>query len=397
MKTSNLYTVLLIAIIGFSVSCKQESNTSHKDLHDAVDKQNDPTEDHTDNIILTKEQASVLGIKKGALLQRNMSNYISVNGRLEVPPQNEAVITTSLGANIVSIKIIEGEEVKKGQVLAYIAHPDIIKLQTEYLQTYTRLTYLKEEFQRQQDLYTANIGSGKDYQKAKSEYDSFKGLSKGYESQLALLGLNYKTIREGSIASIAPIRSTINGFVEFVGVKTGQYVQPQTALFEIVNIEHIHADLMVFEKDIKDIRNGQTVKLTIRSLGEQEITGTIFSMGKSIEDKPRALHVHVEIDRHYKDLIVGMYVNARIIVDENLEQALPEEAFIEDGEKLYIFKVVDHIDLEFEPVEVIEKSSSDGYISFLFKNQENIEAEFALGGAYYLMAEIKKSEAGHSH
>lgn len=408
MKTSYLYIVTLVLGFGILSSCKNESNRgnshdhAHHDKeetndHDLHEEHNEHEGEHSDKVILTKEQMNVLEITKGLVSQRNMNSYIQVNGKIGVPPQNEAVITTSLGANIVNIKVIEGQEVKKGQVLATISHADIIRLQTDYLQTYNQLNYLEQDFQRQQKLYDANVGSGRDFQKAKSVYLSAKGLVKGYESQLQLLGLYAKTIREGTISSTAPIKSTINGFVELVGIKTGQYVQPQTALFEIVNTEHIHADLMVFEKDIKHIKNGQKVKFSINSLGEEEITGKIFSVGKSIEEGPKALHVHAEIEGDYENLIVGMYVNARIIVDEKQEQALPEEAFIKDGDKLYIFKVEKHEDFEFEAVEVIEKNRFEGYVSFVFKTKEDSNVEFARSGAYYLMAEMKKSETEHSH
>tara|TARA_B100000809_G_scaffold110921_2_gene109491 strand:+ start:23883 stop:25109 length:1227 start_codon:yes stop_codon:yes gene_type:complete len=408
MKISYIYIVALFIGLGVLNSCKKQSNpndsakevnhdeTEKHDNHDDHD-DHDENEEHSNKVILTKEQTSILGISKGKISKRSMSGYIQANGTIGVPPQNEAVITTSLGANIVRINVIEGQEVKKGQVLATISHSDIISLQTDYLQTYNQLNYLEQDFQRQQKLYDAKVGSGRDFQKAKSAYLSAKGLVKGYESQLELLGLNHQIIREGNIASTAPVKSTINGFIEFVGVKTGQYVQPQTALFEIVNTEHIHADLMVFEKDIKNVRNGQKVKFSIKSLGQEEMTGEIFSIGKSIEEGPKALHVHADIDGHFENLIVGMYVNAKIIIDEKQEQALPEEAFIKQGEKLYIFKVEEKEKFEFEPVEVIEKNRSQGYISFVFKTKQAIEAEFARSGAYYLMAELKKSEAEHSH
>ena len=44
------------------------------------------------------------------LAQRNMSGYVEANGQLEVPPQNEATITTVVGANVVSIEVIEGDK-----------------------------------------------------------------------------------------------------------------------------------------------------------------------------------------------------------------------------------------------------------------------------------------------
>lgn len=403
-----LYIIPFI-ILSLLSSCKKD-NHSHNSSTEIVQEDHEKHDDHdnhkahdehkavhTDKVILTKTQTNILGISIGTVSKQNMKGYIIANGILEVPPQNEAVITTFLGANIVSIEVIEGEEVKKGKVLAYISHPEIITLQTDYLQTYNQLNYLEQDFIRQQKLYDANVSSGRDYQKAKADYSSAKGLVMGYESQLQLLGLNYSIIREGVILPTAPVKSTINGFIELVKIKTGQYVQPQTPLFEIVNTEHIHVDLMVFEKDIKNVKNGQKVLFSIKSLGLMDMTGEIFAIGKSIEKGPKALHVHAEIDNDFEHLIVGMYVNAKIIVDENLEQALPEEAFIKEGESLYVFKVEEGENIVFEPIEVMEKNRSNGFVSFVFKKQQSEDILLARSGAYYLMSELKKSEAGHSH
>lgn len=411
MKHLNLYIIAIVLTSVLVVSCKK---TSNEDTHqhdaegnhiEATDVEKKTTskpeqeEEHGEELTLTNEQLGILNIKVDTLSKRNMSGFIQVNGTLGVPPQNEAVITSTLGANINSIKVIEGDKVKKGQVLAYVSHPDIISLQTDYLQTYNTLQFLEQDYNRQKKLYDANVGSGRDYQQAKSKFSSAKGLAKGYESQLRLLGLSPKNIREGNISQTAPIRSSIDGFIEKVEVKSGQFVQPQTPLFEIVNTEHIHLDLMVFEKDISKIENGQLVKFSIEALGNKEMTAKIYSVGKSFEEGPKALHIHAEIENKDKNLIPGMYVNARIITEANLEQALPEDAIFQEGDTYYVFVAEKENDTTwgFMPKEVIVKSISNGFAAFDFKEAIEANTLVAQSGAYYLMAEMKKSEAEHTH
>ncbi|PHS08621.1 MAG: efflux transporter periplasmic adaptor subunit [Kordia sp.] len=354
---------------------------------------------HEEEIKLTQKQIDILDIKIGELTLQNMGGFIEVNGKLGVPPQNEAIVTSILGANISSIKAVEGDEVKKGQVLAYISHPSIITMQTDYLKTYNKLTFLEQDYNRQKKLYEANVGSGRDYQLAQSEFSSAKGLAKGLASQLSLLGISAKSVRNGNISQVAPVRSPINGFIEKVEVKTGQYVQPQTPLFEVVNPEHIHADLMVFEKDINKVENGQTVQFTIESLGNKELTAKIYSVGKSFEEGPKALHVHAEIENKDKNLIPGMYVSARIITKNTLTQALPEDAVFQEGDKYYIFTAEKENDGKwgFIPKEVLIKNTSNSLIAFDFVVPLEKGTLVAQSGAYYLMAELKKSEAEHTH
>ena len=135
------------------------------------------------------------------------------------------------------IKVIEGDKVTKGQVLAYLSHPNLITLQTDYIQNWNQLQYLEMEYQRQKKLFEEKVGSGKTFQKTQADYFSMKGLVMGYEAQLKMMGMRLDKVQQNEIYEKVPVTSPINGHVRLVEVKTGQYVQPQTEMFEIVNID----------------------------------------------------------------------------------------------------------------------------------------------------------------
>ena len=190
-------------------------------------------------------------IKVDTIPTPQLSGVVEANGQLEVPPQHEATVTAILGANVTSIKVIEGDQVKKGQVLAYLSHPNLTKLQTDYIQAYQQLQFLEQENQRQQRLYEEEVGSGKTYQQTRADYQSMRGQVKGYEAQLKPIpGLRVNKLQAGDIYEYVPAVSPIDGYVEDVMIQLGQYVNPQTEMFALVNTEHVHADLMVFEKDV---------------------------------------------------------------------------------------------------------------------------------------------------
>ncbi|MBQ0768747.1 MAG: efflux RND transporter periplasmic adaptor subunit [Bizionia sp.] len=404
MKTRyNTYAILFLLLL--SLGCKNTSDEKQSTLKNDTETQtitegdDHANDEHSDHIELSTSQLSDLNITIDTISNRNMSGYIEVNGTLGVPPQNEAVITTTIGANISQIKVIEGDYVKKGQVVAYITHPDIITIQTDYLQTLNKLSFLEQDFKRQQTLYDQGVASGRDYQQAKSTFNSTSGLAKGYASQLRLLGLSPQQIEAGNIAESAPLRSPINGYIEKVFVKSGQYAQPQTPLIEIVNTEHIHLDLMVYEKDISKVKNGQTVRFNVESIGNTELTAKIYSVGKTFEDGPKALHIHAEIENKNNQLIPGMYVNAQIITENTTEKAIAESAIFRDGAYSYVFvaKKINASVWEFTPEEILIKNTSNGFSAFQFKKQQETTVLVAQSGAYYLISELKKGEAEHSH
>lgn len=398
-KIYKILTVMVLAIFVSACGNKENHNENDGHSHDEEEKTEVNEEHHDeDEVMLSQQQFDALKMKIDTLALRNMSGYVEANGTLEVPPQNEAAITTVVGANVVSIEVIEGDKVNKGQVVAYLSHPNIIQAQTDYLNAYSNSELAKKNYERQQKLYDASVGSGANFQKAEAEYQASKAMVNGLEAQLRILNVNTTSVRNGTIAQRIALRSPIEGFVQKVEVKTGQYVEPQTELFEIVNTHHVHADLMVFEKDVYKVQKGQKVNFTVQSIPNAELIAEIYSVSKTFEDNPKAVHVHAEIENKKGNLIPGMYIQGKIQVDNTQTKALPESAIIKEGERYYVFSVEkENDDWSFKPIEVVLGTKDGDWVSVQFT--ENIESntKFAYNNAYYLNAEMKKGEAEHAH
>ncbi|MEY8021414.1 efflux RND transporter periplasmic adaptor subunit [Muriicola sp. E247] len=350
-------------------------------------------ENEGDEVMLTEKQYDALQMRIDTLAQRNMSGYIEANGQLEVPPQNEATITSVVGANVVSIEVIEGDKVNKGQTVAYLSHPNIIQKQTDYLNAYSNSQFLQKEYDRQKRLYEAGVGSGMNFQKAEADYQASKAMVNGLEAQLKQFNINTSGVRDGTIYQRISLQSPIEGFVQSVEVKTGQYVEPQTDLFEIVNTHHVHADLMVFEKDVDKVREGQTVRFNVQSIPGKELTAEIYSVSKTFEKDPKAIHVHAEIENKEGDLIPGMYIRGRIEIDNTRTMALPESAIAKDGEKSFVFTAEKEDGAwHFKPLEIVTGTNNGDWVAIDFLESVEPKTKFAFNNAYYLMAEMKKGE-----
>jgi len=394
--------ILLFTASLIIVACGNPGHEEEGHEHQNSEESERNEEEHEEEVYFTEQQFQSLEMKSDTLPFRNISVYVEANGQLEVPPQNEATVTAIIGANVIAIKVIEGDKVSKGQVLAYLSHPNLILLQTEYINSWNQLQYLEKEYQRQKRLYDEKVGSGREFQKTQAEYQSMIGMVKGYEAQLKMMGLGIDKIQQSEIYEKVPVISPIDGHVRLVEVKTGQYVQPQTEMFEIVNIKHIHADLMVFEKDMHKVKEGQKIHFTIESLPNQELEATIYSVGKAFEQEPKAIHLHAEIENKEGLLIPGMYIRGRIMIDNTLSYALPEAGVIREGDKYFIFtskkenkngKIV----WAFNPVEIIVGTKDDGWIEIKLLKPLEQGTTVAWNNAYYLLSEMKKGEADHNH
>ncbi len=407
MNIRSINILMLALSLTLFLGCEENSN-SEKDTQETKASDSKETKGHNEeeggmrSVHLSEMKFNSLGIKVDSLPTKALSGVVKANGQLEVPPQYEATVTAILGGNITSIKVIEGDKVNKGQVLAYLSHPNLTRMQSDYINAYSRMQFLEKEFDRQKRLYEAEVGSGKTFQQTQSNYQSVKGEVKSYESQLRQLNLNASQVRSGNLYEYIPVVSPIGGYIEKVLVQIGQYVEPQTGMFMVVDNEHVHADLMVFEKDIYKVKEGQKISFTLESVPGSNLTGTIYSVGKQFEQNPKAVHVHAEIDNKEDYLIPGMYINGRILTEKKKVSALPEEAIIEEEGNPYIFTAQKHqedgeTEWEFKPIEIRTGKTEGGWVEIKLLEPLPEGTQVAYNGSYYLISEMQKSQTSHSH
>ncbi len=381
------------------------------------------SEEHNDHeahgpkgiVVLNVNQREVLKLKLGTFQMRNLTTVVKINGQLEISPDSRADITSLIGGNVKSIKVFHGDKVSKGQTLAVLEHPDFISLQESYSEFAHNLKYLEQDYYRQKDLYESNAGSSKSFQKAKADYFTAKAKLQGLRSRLLLLNLSPEDVEAGKISNEIKLVSPISGYVNKVNVRLGTYVGPQDKLFEITDHNAIHADFLVYEKDVSLVEEGQIIHFTVANREDEELTANVFAIGKEFESNTRAVYVHARINESTKGLIPGMYITGHLHTDTNYTQTLPNDAIVLDGMKSYIFVLVideheghshdnghshdvdDNKSKSYRIVEVLVGKKDDGFTEVKLVDSLPKNTKIVMNVAYYLLADMKKEETEHVH
>jgi cobalt-zinc-cadmium efflux system membrane fusion protein len=288
-----------------------------------------------------------------------------------------------------STELLQGMKIKKGQVLAVLENPEYITLQQEYLDAKSKLAYQELEFARQKELSNENVSSKKTFQQTTAEYQQLRNRVAALKAQLGLININPNKLSAGNISSTIRIYSPINGFVKNVHVNIGKFVTPQEVLFELVDVEHMHAELTVFEKDIAKLKQGQKIKLTFPNLPGHEIGASVYLVGRSIEDD-KTIRVHAHLDKEDPELLPGMYVTALVDVNEAQVPALPEDAIVQAEGKNVIFIAKSPQMFEMVPVET--GATENGFTEVKLPSNVPASAKIVTKGAYHILA--KKLNVG---
>lgn len=279
-------------------------------------------------IQVSETQFKTNGMQLGMLEDKSFPLTVTVNGSIDVPPENRAVVSATMGGYIKETPLLIGDIVKKGQRLVTIENPEFVSIQQEYMEVYQQLTYLKAEFERQQTMKAENITSQKRYLQAESTYKSAIARHAGLSRQLQLLNIAPTEVEKGNISSVATIYAPISGTISKVNVNRGTYVSPASSILEIVDNEHIHLELSVFEKDIMKIKKGQEIVFIIPEASEKIFKAEVYLVGAAMEEN-RTIKVHGHLlDESKNNFLTGMFVEASIITSSKDEKALPSEAVV---------------------------------------------------------------------
>ncbi|MDM1044987.1 efflux RND transporter periplasmic adaptor subunit [Myroides sp. 1354] len=359
-------------------------------------------EEHEENtgkeVELNSAQKKAAGIVMGQLEDKNLTDVIKVNGQTELPPQNQADVTTFLSGTITQILVNIGDRVNKGQVLAIADSPEFIRLQEEYQISKNNLEYLELEYKRQQTLRAENVNSEKTYQKTKSELNIEKSRYQSLTNQLSLLGTNPNAMSR-TLKIVAPI----SGNISAIPIRIGTNMVNGQTLFSLVDNSKIHLDLKIYEKDLPYVHEGQKVSFNLTNINKEEVTATIFSIGKAFEPGTKTVIAHANINQVPDNLIPGLYVNALIDVGAKTVKALPNEAIVKADGRTFIFVSDTSEEHEehyhYQRVEVKTGVQELGYTQVEIVEEVPVNYSIVIQGAYYLQSHLIKNEGGggHSH
>jgi cobalt-zinc-cadmium efflux system membrane fusion protein len=383
-----LWLLTLLAFLASSCSERKGDRVldSASEVRDTV---------QTEVIILPVEKVKAYQLVMDTLSTRNIHTVVEAYGEIEIPPQNQATVSTPIGAKVNQIFVKEGERVRKGQVLATVSHPDIIQIQMEYVKAYQKLQFLETDFQRQEKLQSQKVTSEKKYQETRSEYMAQKGIVKSYEQILRELHIEPKRIQDGNIIRNVPILSPIDGYVDKIFVHIGQYVNPTEAMFTILNTDHLHLLLKVFEENVSKIKPGQEIRFSTKAYPNTKMKGKIYSIGKQLDKDHRFVFVHGHIseeDQKRYPFFPGMYVSASIVTGSEPQKVLPEAAIVRKGDQTLAF-VVERKENQylFYPIEIEVLQKEADWLSVRVP-PNYADKTFLLSGAYYVFAESQKEE-----
>jgi len=371
---SIIYVTILLIIQSCSGNRSEAANES-------------PVEE-TNEISLNQNQLKALDLQFGDPAKTIMSSIITVQGKIDLPPQNLISVNFPLGGYLKNTKLIPGMHVSKGEIIAVMEDQSIVQLQQDYLSAAARETLAKLELDRQKALAAASAGTSRAFQQAEAELKLQAVAARSLQEKLKLIGIDAKGLDESTISGQVSIKSTINGYVSKVNVNTGKYVLPTETMFELIDPEDIHVALTLFEKDLPHVQKGNAVNIHFMDEPGKTYSAEVILVNRGLDDDRTATaHCHFKV--HPKNLLPGMFVEGELAVNNKSVVVLPDEAIVRLGNKQYIFvRKKDNV-VEMKPV--VTGLSKDGRTEIVSGIEGVSAGSIVMNKAYQLLGILKNS------
>lgn len=277
---------------------------------------------------LTPERIQLIGMKTAVVKREALGGELRTVGSVEANERGLAQVTTRFSGWVQSLKVsATGENVHRGQVLATIYSPDVLRAEQELLVT------------RGWSAAPPAAGGVHDHEAPVA------GLEDNARRRLELLGISAQEIDEiiksGKPVEAIAIRSPVEGYVVAKNALVGVVVQPGTVLFQIADLRTVWVTADIYEQDVSRIRVGQHARFELTSFQGETHVGKVQFVYPTVDPASRTLKVRLEFrnrfDRSGPRLRPGMFGTVHLDLPATTGLMVAADAVVDTGETRYLF------------------------------------------------------------
>ena len=292
-------------------------------------------------IDLTPDRVQLIGMRTAVVKKESVGGDLRTVGVVAPSERGLAQITTRFTGWVEKLLVsATGERVRRGQLLATIYSPDVLKAEQELL-------------------ITRGWNEQRPLEGGAHDHEAIAGsLGESARQRLLLLGISAQEIdeilRSGKAANSITIRSPADGYVVAKNVTVGSTVQSGTVLFDVADLSTVWVNADVYEQDLGRVTVGQQARFELAAFPGQPHSGRVQFVSPVLDGQNRTLRVRVELknrfDKSGPRLRPGMYGSVSLALPAKTGLMVPAEAIVDTGEMHYLF--VAHQGGHFEPRQV---------------------------------------------
>lgn len=235
-------------------------------------------------------------------------------------PRERVEMRSELDGVVERVQFDDGEPVQAGQLLANIS---TAQLRVRRDQARADLALASSTYERERSLHANKLLTDAQVEQSRTRRELAE-----YTLRLAEIELEKSSVN-------APIAGT----VKTRAVSRGEFVNKGQLIAEILDIGTVRALFNVPEREMRYLRPGRRVEVTLEALPGETFAGVVRLVGLEADLKTRTFPVEVEVDNAQARLRPGMLARVNVALERYEKQLLvPRYAILEreNGRIVYV-------------------------------------------------------------
>lgn len=280
---------------------------------------------------------TVRGVALVSAKQTTIPDYVEGVGTVRAA--QTSAVAAQMMANIVAIQVHEGDRVRQGQVLAVLddAQPragleraiaSVSAAQQEVAAAEAQSNLAQATLSRYQDLFNKKSVTPQEFDEVKARFQAAsaqRDMARAGEKQAAAAVVQARTAFE-----YTRIRAPFDGVVTEKKADTGTLASPGMQLFTVEDTRVYRLEATVDEGDMRYIRMGESVPITIDALGA-ELNGKVVQIVPAADPASRSFLVKVRLPVNAQ-LRSGLFGRAHFPRGERTSLLVPRNTIVGRGQ-----------------------------------------------------------------
>jgi RND family efflux transporter MFP subunit len=289
-------------------------------------------------IRITPEQQRAIGIETAPLQATNYHSSPLLPAKVSVPNAQLQVITAPQGGLVEALLVSEGEAVAAGAPLLRIQSPSLLDLESDYLESRTRLALARQNYERDRQLHAEGIIAERRLLETHARYQELSTTVTRLQRLLELAGLDEAAFdaleQQRELSGTLVVRAPFEGVVLEQLVTLGTRVAAADALYRFARLKPLWLEIHVpLEQLGGDPQDRQVV------VDDPPLRARIINVGSMVHGADQGVMIRAEVDEGSERLRPGQFVQARLatVAAAGDQFRLPREAVIRRKGATYVF------------------------------------------------------------
>jgi len=270
-----------------------------------------------------------------------VAGSLRLSGRVDADEHRIATVSAPVTGKIIEMEVSEGQQVKRGQVLAVVRSTDLSGSQLAFLKAYSQQQLARRAVERAKLLLDAGVIGEAELQRRDAEQQQATAEVASSKDQLRVLGMPEDDVAKlestRSITSLTQIVATIDGIVLERKATIGQVVQAADTCFVIADLSTVWLVADVPEQIAGDLEVGKQVEADISAFPGKPVHGRLSFVSSTVNPQTRTVLARMDVPNTNRKLKPNMLATIRLVDSSERLLVVPATAVVREGNADFLF------------------------------------------------------------